>query len=357
MSATDPGVIVEPLQQGLVSVRAKAQFGESSGQICLFVAMGRKGGVDASKAGHALTIGCEGQNGCICPGRRCLQARSSITCMAIYPVARALALACHPLPSVAVTALSAGLAALAGLPLSAGALVTAAVFAGQLSIGWSNDYLDAERDRAVGRVNKPVVAGGVTPRVVGIAALVALTLTLALSIALGWPGGMAALVIVACGWLYNLGLKGTVASWLPYAIAFGMLPAAATLAASPPRWPPVWALGAGALLGVAAHLANVLPDLHTDAATGVRGLPHRLGAKGTALAGAGVLLAVSAVILFGPGGQPGPVQWAGSVIALLVAGVAAVSAYRDPSSRLFFLATILIALLNLVFFALAGTGF
>ncbi len=276
--------------------------------------------------------------------------------MALFPVVRALALSCHPLPSVAVTALSAGLAALAGLPLSTGVLVTAAVFTGQLSIGWSNDYLDAERDRAVGRTNKPVAAGVVAPRVAGMAALVALALTLALSVLLGWPGGAAALVIVACGWLYNLGLKGTVFSWLPYAIAFGMLPAAATLAATPPRWPPAWALAAGALLGVAAHLANVLPDLHTDAATGVRGLPHRLGAKVTALTGAGVLLAVSVVILFGPGGELGPWRWAGFVIAVLVAGTAAASAYRDPSSRLFFPATILIAVLNLVFFALAGTG-
>jgi len=207
--------------------------------------------------------------------------------MSRYPVVRALARSCHPLPSVAVSSLSAGLAALTGLPLATGILLTAAVFTGQLSIGWSNDYLDADRDRAADRTDKPVAAGAVAPRVAGMAALVALTLTLALSAALGWPGGAAALVIVLCGWLYNLGLKATILSWLPYAIAFGMLPSAATLAATPPRWPAVWALTAGAMLGVAAHLANVLPDLPNDTATGIRGLPHRLGAKATALAGAG----------------------------------------------------------------------
>ncbi|HEX7538015.1 MAG TPA: UbiA family prenyltransferase [Dermatophilaceae bacterium] len=272
------------------------------------------------------------------------------------PMVRALALSCHPVPSVAVTVLSAGLAVLADLPFGTGILVTAAVFTGQLSIGWSNDYLDAERDRTVDRPDKPVAAGAVAPRVAAVAALVALILTLSLSAALGWPGGAAALVTVACGWLYNLGLKATALSWLPYAIAFGMLPAIATLSAAPPRWPAPWALIAGGLLGVAAHLANVLPDLSDDAATGVRGLPHRLGAKATALAGAGILLAVSAVILFGPGGQPGPWRWAGFGVAVLVAGTAAASAYRDPSSRRFFLATILIAVLDLVFFALSGTG-
>jgi len=140
---------------------------------------------------------------------------------------RALALSCHPIPSVAVTAISAGLVALAHLTLGRGALVTVAVLTGQLSIGWSNDYLDAERDRAMLRPDKPVATGAMEPRVAGIAAVVALSLTLALSAALGWPGGAAALAIVLCAWAYNLGLKATVLSWLPYAIAFGMLPAVA----------------------------------------------------------------------------------------------------------------------------------
>ncbi len=268
---------------------------------------------------------------------------------------RALALSCHPIPSLAVTALTAGLCALAGLPPGGGLLVTAAVFTGQLSIGWSNDYLDAGRDQAVQRPDKPLAAGAIAPRVAGIAALVALLLSIALSLAIGWPGGAAALLTVLCGWLYNLGLKATALSWLPYAIAFGMLPAIATLSASPPGWPQPWALAAGALLGVAAHLANALPDLLEDVATGVRGMPHRLGAKVTALAGAAILLVASAVILFGSGGEPGPWRWAGFVAALVVGGTAAASAYRDPSSRRFFRATILIAAMDLAFFALSGT--
>lgn len=276
--------------------------------------------------------------------------------MSLPPLVRALALSCHPLPSVAVTALAAGLAALAGLPPGLVILVTAAVFTGQLSIGWSNDFLDAERDRAVNRTDKPVAAGAVTARAAGLATGVALTLTLVLSAALGWPGGAVALVTVLCGWVYNLGLKATVLSWLPYAVAFGLLPAIATLSATPSRWPAAWAMTAGALLGVAAHLANVLPDLSQDASTGVRGLPHRLGAKGTALSGAGLLLAVSAVVVLGPGSQPGPWRWAGFGAAVLIAAAAATSAYRDPSSRRFFLAIILIAVLDLAFFALSGTG-
>jgi len=51
--------------------------------------------------------------------------------------------------------------------------VTGTVFTDQLSIGWSNDYLDAERDRAVLRSDKPVATGAIEPRVAGIAAVVA----------------------------------------------------------------------------------------------------------------------------------------------------------------------------------------
>ena len=274
--------------------------------------------------------------------------------MSLSQLIRALALSCHPIPSVAVTAISAGLVALADLTLGRGALVMGAVFTGQLAIGWSNDYLDAERDRAVLRSDKPVANGAMKPRVAGIAAVAALIVTFALSAAVGWPGGAAALAIVLCGWAYNLGLKATVLSWLPYAIAFGMLPAVATLSASPPRWPAPWALSAGGLLGVAAHLANVLPDLGDDVATGVRGLPHRIVARATALTAAALLLTASAVILFGPVGQPGPWRLAGFTAAVLVAGAAVRLAFGDPSSRRFFLAIILIAGLDVVSFAFSG---
>jgi 4-hydroxybenzoate polyprenyltransferase len=276
--------------------------------------------------------------------------------MSTTTLVRALALSCHPIPSLAVTALTAGLAALAGLPAGRGLLVTVAVFTGQLSIGWSNDYIDAERDQAVQRSDKPLAVGALATRTAGIAAVGALILTVVLSAALGWPGGAAVLGTAACGWAYNLGLKATALSWLPYAVAFGLLPAVVTLSDSPPRWPPAWAMTAGALLGVAAHLANALPDLRDDDVTGIRGLPHRLGAKTTALTGAGLLLAASAVILFGAGGRAGPWRWTGFGAALLVAGSAAASAYRDPSSQRFFRATILIAAMDLIFFALSGSS-
>ncbi|MCU1689177.1 MAG: hypothetical protein JWN61_2087 [Pseudonocardiales bacterium] len=264
-------------------------------------------------------------------------------------------LSCHPVPSAAVTGLSAGLSALADLSLPRGLLVTASVLAGQLSIGWSNDYLDADRDREVHRADKPVAAGDVSPRSAGLAALIAVVAAVALSAGLGWRGGAAALLVVLCGWLYNLGLKATALSWLPYAIAFGALPAVATLSASPPRMAPAWAMAAGATIGVAAHLANVLPDLGDDAATGVRGLPHRIGARPTALAGAALLLAASGLVLFGAG-TGGAWPWIGFAVVTAIALFAAATALGTPASKRFFLAIIVIAALDLAFFALAGTA-
>ncbi len=63
-----------------------------------------------------------------------------------------------------MTVISAVLLAGIGTTWSRGLLATAAVLTGQLSIGWSNDWLDAYRDAAVRRFDKPVVSGAVTAR-------------------------------------------------------------------------------------------------------------------------------------------------------------------------------------------------
>ncbi len=273
---------------------------------------------------------------------------------------RGLALSCHPIPTLGVTALSAGLAALAGLGFGRGLLFTGAVFVGQLSIGWSNDWIDAARDRAVARSDKPVAAGSVPPRTVSLAAAVALVVAVGLSLALGVVAGLVTLILVASGWAYNAGLKSTWASGVPYATGFGSLPAGAVLAASA-RWPAWWAMAAGALLGLAAHAANVLPDLRADKATGVAGLWHRSGARTTAVAGPVLLWAASLLVLFGPAASTsglvvGDWKWwaAGAVGVLAAAGV--VTGLRAPDSRVFFLATIALAGIDLLFFAVSGTS-
>ncbi|SDU78351.1 4-hydroxybenzoate polyprenyltransferase [Jiangella alkaliphila] len=260
--------------------------------------------------------------------------------------AAGLVRACHPEPTAAVTALSGLLALRLGHDAATSALVVAAVFTGQLTIGWSNDLVDAGRDRAVGRTDKPLATGRVSARTVRVALTVAAVTCVALSLALGSAAGVLHLVLVGCGVGYNLTLKRTVFSWLPYAVAFGLLPAVVSLALDPPEWPPGWMIAAGALLGVGAHLVNVLPDLDDDAATGVRGLPHRLG-PGRARVAAVVVLAVASVLVaLGPG-RPPAWAWAG----LVVVGGLVVSALRGRGATPF-RAAMAIALVDVVLLVL-----
>ena len=193
---------------------------------------------------------------------------------------RALIIASHPIPSLAVTAMATLLTAEAAPPgFGAGrvVLVALAVLAGQLSVGWSNDAIDADRD--AGRADKPTAVGLVSARVLWLGAAIAVAASLALAAALGPVSLVIDAAMTAVAWSYNLGLKSTVWSGATYAVAFGLLPSfsASALPGHPlARWPVTIA---AALLGLGAHFANVLPDLAEDARNGVRGLPQRLASR------------------------------------------------------------------------------
>ena len=256
--------------------------------------------------------------------------------------AGALVRACHPEPTAAVTLIATALAVSAGLGARS-LLVTAAFLTGQLSVGWSNDWIDAARDARTGRTDKPVARGDLPVEVVRAAALTALALCVPLSLALGVRAGLLHLGAVVAAWSYNARLKSSLLSWAPYALAFGAVPSIVTLALPEPAAAPVWATAAGALLGVGAHLTNVLPDLEEDLATGVRGLPHVLGPRRSAALAAVLLLAAAAVLALGPG-QPGPVVAVTVGVAAAVTAVGLVRA-RRAGSRDAFRAAILVAAL------------
>jgi 4-hydroxybenzoate polyprenyltransferase len=268
---------------------------------------------------------------------------------------RAMALATHLGPTLAVTTVATLLAVAAGVPAGRAVTVCAAVLAGQASIGWSNDWLDADRDRAVARADKPVVQGAVRPERLRVAALAALALAVVLSLLLGVVPGLLLLTLVASGWAYNAGLKRTAASVLPYAVGFGALPAGVVAAVPGTPLAPWWLVAAGAALGSAAHLANVAPDLEDDLATGVRGLPHRLGARVSAVAGAVLLGAASVLLVAGPDGPPTPAGWAGlalAVPAVVVAALAGTARFR----RAAFPAVMLLTVLDVVLMIAGGAA-
>ncbi len=204
---------------------------------------------------------------------------------------RALWGATHPGPAVVVTVLSLALGIAAGLDVVHLVLLVVAIFAGQLSVGLSNDAIDLFRDATVGRADKPLVRGDTRRRTAWIAAGVSLAVAVILSAVLGWGMLLAHTIALVSAWGYNAGLKATPLSIAPFLVSFGIFPSLATLSADDPELAAPWAMAAGAALGAAVHLTNVLPDLEDDRRTGVRGLPHRIGP------GASVILAVAGIVV------------------------------------------------------------
>ena len=262
----------------------------------------------------------------------------------VHPVA--LLAAAHFPPTVAVTTVVAVLAVAADRPLETGIFVTAAVFFGQLTIGWGNDLVDAGRDRQVGRTDKPLATGELSARLVIGCLVVAAVACVVLSFAAGWRSALVHLFVgVACGHAYNLWLKSTPVSWLPYAIAFGSLPWIVWLAGPDPGAPAWWMVLAASALGVAAHFLNALPDLADDTATGVRGLPQRIGAMASRVVATLLLVGASAVAVIGPGSVP-PWAWVVLGVTVVLAEFALFGKGKIP-----FYAAIAIALIDVVLLA------
>ncbi|MBF5082483.1 UbiA family prenyltransferase [Quadrisphaera sp. INWT6] len=237
--------------------------------------------------------------------------------------------ACHPVPAAAVTGFAAALAAASapdGAPRrarwGAAARTAAAVGLGQLAVGWANDAVDAPLDAAAGRTEKPVAAGRLPRALVAGLAVAATAAAVPASLQLDRTGGRGSgtgrlhLAVLAAALGYDLGLKGTPASPLPYLAFFGSLPAVAAGAAGRPA--PRLLCAAAGLLGLAGHLANTVPDAEADAATGVRGLPQRLGPRASRTGAALGVAAADALLLTGRGAQLRPPARA----LLLAAGVA-----------------------------------
>ncbi|MFC0533497.1 UbiA family prenyltransferase [Phytohabitans kaempferiae] len=266
--------------------------------------------------------------------------------------------ASHPEPGLAVTLAAALLAIGVGHDAAGAALVALTVLASQLAVGWTNDWLDAERDRAVGRTDKPIATSAVSRRTVGVAGLVAAVGAPLLGLTLGVPAALCMTAALLSALLYNWPLKFTAASVVPYAFSFAALPAFVLFALPGTPTPPLWIIAAGGLLGAGAHFANVLPDLDDDARTGVRGLPHRIGPLWSRAAAAGLLLAATVTLVFGPPGRP---SWYGiaAVAAAAVVLPAGWYASRLATARgarpvAVFRAVLVVALIDVVLLVTSG---
>ncbi|MBB5632289.1 4-hydroxybenzoate polyprenyltransferase [Cryobacterium mesophilum] len=270
-------------------------------------------------------------------------------------LAFALARSTHPGPTLAVTLVTVLLGAGAGLEPWRLIVLGAAMLMGQTSVGLSNDWLDADRDRAAGRTDKPVARGDVGGSVVRGTAFATVLLAIALTLPLGIPATIAHALFIAAGWGYNLWFKFSALSVLPYVVGFGALPAIVTLALPSPALPAPWALAAGALLGVSAHFANALPDLDADRETGVVGLPHRFGVRASAIVTFAALAAASGLVVFGPG-MAHPVGWVALGLESMIAVTGGVLAITRSPARPLFRLVILGALVAVAALVLSGSS-
>lgn len=247
----------------------------------------------------------------------------------------------HPEPVVAVTLIAGFLALTAGRGAGT-AWVVLAVLAGQLFVGWSNDYLDRARDADARRDDKPLATHAIDPRIVATAAVLALIVALPLSLASGLRATIVHLIGLGSAATYNLGLKATLFSPVPYAISFGLMPAFITLGLRVSHLPPLWALAAAALIGVGGHFAQARPDVHRDRRQGVIGLPQFVGDRASAILAAAFLAAAAISIAAGT-------RSPATLLALIPAAAVAVT-----SPKTGFRLTLLTAAITVFAFILNG---
>jgi 4-hydroxybenzoate polyprenyltransferase len=274
------------------------------------------------------------------------------TCRVHTAMISGLVRACHPEPTAAVTVGSCVLAVAMGCTAGSVVVVGATVLASQLAVGWMNDWLDADRDRAVGRRDKPVVSGAVSRRAVGIGAIVAAILVPVLGLLNGRQAAAVITLGLISGLLYNWPLKFTLASVVPYVVSFASLAAFVALSRPGSPAPPWWLVAAGACLGGGAHFVNVLPDLADDDRTGVHGLPHRIGRTASVWVSAVLLLAATGLLAFAPSGF----SWPSTATVLVATGILAVGLIRArrPGSRAAFRAVLVVAVIDVALLMITG---
>ncbi len=254
-----------------------------------------------------------------------------------HGIARALRAAriIHPFPTLLNVAATAGLAFVAVRGIPAAGLLTRMLLmmlCAQAAIGVTNDYFDRALDTET-KPWKPVAAGIVAPPVAVVLALVLIAVTVVLAATLGIAGFLLAMVGLASGLVYDARLKRTVFSAIPYMVAIPTLPLWVWATLGEWRAALWWLLPVGALIGLALHLQNTIADIDGDAAHGVHGLAHRLGAERSMLLGWAAFGAALAVTVAIAPAISYDLRWyapaVGVALLCLLASIAAYSLRRD----------------------------
>ncbi len=185
-----------------------------------------------------------------------------------------------PVAAVMAASLLFALVAADGLPpLGLLLRVLAVVFCSQYAIGALNEYRDRDLDAAAGRA-KPIVQGLIPARRALGLSLFAYALMAVIAATFGPLLFALALAAGTSGMLYNLGLKQTPLSWLPYFISFPILPIwVRTAVLGRFEAGVLWLIPILGCMVVGLNLGNSLPDVEIDTAQGSRSLSVVLGVR------------------------------------------------------------------------------
>ena len=167
----------------------------------------------------------------------------------------------------------------------------------QFGIGAVNDLVDAPTDAGL-KPGKPIPAGLVPAAWARVVALVAF----GTGVLLAAPSGPVAVAlaggVIAVGLAYDLRLKGTSWSWLPFAVGIPILPVYGWLGGVGTLPAPfAILLPAAVAAGAALAMSNALVDDERDRAAGVASVATRLGRERAWLVHAALLAAVAAAAL------------------------------------------------------------
>lgn len=187
----------------------------------------------------------------------------------------------HPRAVVVFTLIALGVAVITegGLPSwQCGFPLAMAMALIQISIGVFNDYCDRDLD-AVHKPGRPIPAGLVSARQAYWVSFVSGAIGLAASATLGLRSLAVLAVALAIGVLYSAHFKRSVLSWLPYAIAYPIVPVWVWVSLGEFRVTMLLIYPAVVPLAIGVHLCNQLRDYDKDAEQGMKGFVHYLGKR------------------------------------------------------------------------------
>jgi 4-hydroxybenzoate polyprenyltransferase len=243
----------------------------------------------------------------------------------------------HPFPVAmnAVASVAFALLAAHGRPGGrALLLIAAAIIGSQATVGVVNDLRDRDLD-AIAKPHKPLVAGRATVRGAASVGGVMLLLALVAGAAIGRLSLLFVIAMTAAGLVYDLWLKRTALSFLPYIFGLPLLPIWAWISVrdAPPRLWLTYPLGV--LVGFGLHLANALPDAERDRAGGIRGIVQVVGVRTALLLCFGSFaLTILIVAALTAGNRDGAVIVLIGGAAVLLLGAAASAVLRPTTSTL-----------------------